>query len=62
VEVILATDDLGQKYEKRKLDIAARSGGDRRVYARIKEIECREFVESVLAANGQGHLRSDRIG
>jgi GrpB-like predicted nucleotidyltransferase (UPF0157 family) len=51
-DALRAHDNLRQDYENRKLDIAGRSGGDRKVYAQVKEIECREFVESVLAANG----------
>jgi GrpB-like predicted nucleotidyltransferase (UPF0157 family) len=47
-DALRAQRNLRQEYEKRKLDIAERSGGDRKVYAQIKEIECRDFVESVL--------------
>jgi GrpB-like predicted nucleotidyltransferase (UPF0157 family) len=54
-DALRAHDNLREEYETRKLDIAGRSGGDRKVYAQIKEIECREFVESVLAANGLGN-------
>ena len=54
-DALRAHAHLRQGYEKRKVDIAGRSGGDRKVYAQVKEIECREFVESVLAANGIGH-------
>jgi GrpB-like predicted nucleotidyltransferase (UPF0157 family) len=50
-DALRADDTLRQEYEKRKLDIAGRSGDDRKVYARIKEIECRDFVEKVLAAH-----------
>ena len=49
-DALRAHDDLRQEYEKRKLDIAGRSGGDRKVYAQIKEIACRDFIESVLTA------------
>jgi GrpB-like predicted nucleotidyltransferase (UPF0157 family) len=45
--------DLRREYEKRKLDIVERSGDDAKVYARIKEIECRDFIESVLIANSK---------
>jgi GrpB-like predicted nucleotidyltransferase (UPF0157 family) len=48
-------DELRQEYERRKLGISERSGGDRKVYAQIKEIECRDFVESVVAANATGN-------
>jgi GrpB-like predicted nucleotidyltransferase (UPF0157 family) len=47
-DALRAQGTLRQEYEQRKLDIAERSGGDRKLYARIKEIECRDFVESVL--------------
>jgi len=50
-DALRAHDDLRQEYEKRKLEIAERSGGDRKVYARIKETACRDFVDAVLAAN-----------
>ncbi len=55
-DALRANGDLRREYEKRKLDVALRSGGDREVYAQIKEIECRDFVESVLTAN----LESDQ--
>jgi GrpB-like predicted nucleotidyltransferase (UPF0157 family) len=47
-DALRADEDLRREYEQRKLEIAARSGGDRSVYARIKEVECRSFVERVL--------------
>jgi GrpB-like predicted nucleotidyltransferase (UPF0157 family) len=50
-DALRANDNLRKEYEKRKLDIAERSGGDRKVYAQIKDMECRDFVESVLAAS-----------
>jgi GrpB-like predicted nucleotidyltransferase (UPF0157 family) len=53
-DALRADDNLREEYEKRKLDIAKRSGGERKVYARIKEIACREFVENVLAADPAG--------
>jgi GrpB-like predicted nucleotidyltransferase (UPF0157 family) len=53
-------DNLRHEYEARKLDIANRSGGDRKVYARIKEVECRDFVERVLAAKLQNSRVSER--
>jgi GrpB-like predicted nucleotidyltransferase (UPF0157 family) len=49
-DALRAHENLRQEYEKIKLSIAERSGGDRKVYAQIKEIECRGFVESVLTA------------
>ena len=30
------------------MSIESRSNGDRKIYAQIKEVECREFVERVL--------------
>jgi GrpB-like predicted nucleotidyltransferase (UPF0157 family) len=58
-DALRADDNLRQEYEKRKLAIAERSGGDRKVYAQIKEIECREFVERVLAANSKTYPVED---
>ena len=42
--------ELRTEYERLKLDYAQRAQGDRKVYAQIKELECRPFVERVLAA------------
>jgi GrpB-like predicted nucleotidyltransferase (UPF0157 family) len=53
-------DNLRQEYEQRKLDLADRSGGDRKVYAQMKEIECHDFVESVLAANSKTRAAYDQ--
>lgn len=47
-EVLRARADLREEYEKVKLSIANRSGGNRKNYAQIKETECRAFVELVL--------------
>jgi GrpB-like predicted nucleotidyltransferase (UPF0157 family) len=58
-DALRAHGHLRQEYEERKLDIARRSGGDRKVYAQIKEIECRDFVESVLTANSKTHPARD---
>ena len=58
-DALRARGDLRDEYEKRKLDVALRSGGDRNVYAEIKEIECRDFVESVLTANLESHQAQD---
>jgi GrpB-like predicted nucleotidyltransferase (UPF0157 family) len=41
--------ELRTEYECLKLDYAQRAQGDRKVYAQIKELECRPFVERVLA-------------
>ena len=41
-----------REYEKIKRDIARRSHDDRQLYAKIKEQECRSFVEKVLADPG----------
>lgn len=45
-----AHQEARQAYEQIKKDIAARSGGDRKVYADIKENEeiCSNFVENIL--------------
>ncbi len=50
-DALRANDNLRKEYERRKLDVAERSGGDRKVYAQIKDTECRDFVENVLAAS-----------
>jgi GrpB protein len=50
-DALRAQDKLRQEYEQRKLEIVERSGGDRKVYAEIKEIECRDFIESVVTRN-----------
>jgi GrpB-like predicted nucleotidyltransferase (UPF0157 family) len=47
-DALRARADFRHEYERVKVAIAARSGGDRKAYARIKEIECRDFVERVL--------------
>ncbi len=52
-DALRAHDELRQEYEKQKLRIAERSGGDRKVYARIKETECRDFIERVMAASSR---------
>lgn len=41
--------DLRAEYERLKLDYEQRAQGDRKVYTQIKELECRPFVERVLA-------------
>jgi GrpB-like predicted nucleotidyltransferase (UPF0157 family) len=48
--VLRARPDLRRQYEAMKISIAHCAGGDRRLYAEIKERECREFVERVLGA------------
>jgi GrpB-like predicted nucleotidyltransferase (UPF0157 family) len=57
-----ASDNLRREYEQRKLGIAERSGGDRKMYAQIKESECRDFVEHVLAANSKTDPVEDTSG
>lgn len=47
-DVLRARADLRREYEEIKRGIASRSGNDRKTYARIKETECRGFVERVL--------------
>jgi len=47
-DVLRVRADLRGEYEKMKLSIEGRSNGDRKIYAQIKETECREFVERVL--------------
>ena len=40
--------DWRREYETLKRGIADRSGGDRKTYAQLKELTCRDFVERVL--------------
>jgi GrpB-like predicted nucleotidyltransferase (UPF0157 family) len=47
-DALLARADWREEYEQKKRDIANRSHGDRKVYAQIKDVECRAFVERVL--------------
>ncbi|HEX7026839.1 MAG TPA: GrpB family protein [Gammaproteobacteria bacterium] len=56
-DMLRARPDLRREYETIKLGIAHRAGGDRRRYAEIKEIECREFVERVLGQAEQPHAK-----
>lgn len=48
-DALRARPNLRREYEAMKLSIARRAGDDRRIYAEIKERECRAFVERVLA-------------
>ena len=50
-DALRAHADLREEYEKLKLSVAERSGSDRKLYAQIKEIECRAFIEQVLRMN-----------
>ena len=47
-DALRADPALCIEYETIKHSIAARSGGDRKTYAQIKETECREFIARVL--------------
>lgn len=49
-DALRARADLRQEYERLKLAIAARCGDDRKLYASIKETECRDFVQRVLSS------------
>ncbi len=48
-----------REYEQLKYEIAARSAGDRKIYAAIKEAHCKPFVEEILrlAGGGRGYGR-----
>jgi GrpB-like predicted nucleotidyltransferase (UPF0157 family) len=39
---------LRREYEELKLSIAGRSSGDRETYARIKDQECRKFIDEIV--------------
>ena len=41
-----------KEYELIKVEMAARSDGDRKRYAAIKEAECKAFIDKVIAAAG----------
>ena len=47
-DALRGSEDLRVAYETLKMEIAGKAGGDRKVYARIKEEACREFVERVV--------------
>lgn len=49
-DALRAKADLREEYERIKCSIAARSGDDRKLYAQIKDVECRPFVDRVLRA------------
>jgi GrpB-like predicted nucleotidyltransferase (UPF0157 family) len=53
-DALRAQATLRREYEALKISIAHRAGGDRSLYAEIKERECREFVERVLESAEQG--------
>jgi GrpB-like predicted nucleotidyltransferase (UPF0157 family) len=41
-------ENLRREYECRKVSIAQRAANDRELYAQLKEIDCRQFIESIL--------------
>ena len=47
-DALRGSAQLRQDYEKLKISIASRAVGDRKTYARIKEEECKRFVEEIL--------------
>lgn len=47
-DALRASSGLRREYEAIKMNISSRSGADRKIYARIKEIECKGFFERVL--------------
>jgi GrpB-like predicted nucleotidyltransferase (UPF0157 family) len=49
-DVLKSRPDLCTEYEAIKIGIERRSGGDRESYARLKEAECRDFVERVMSS------------
>lgn len=55
-DALRGREDWRREYEALKFDYAARAGDDRRTYARLKEQECRPFVERVLAAAGRSSV------
>ena len=53
-DYLRVNEEAKREYERIKLSITAKSNGDRKRYAIIKEAECRRFVEETLAAAGWG--------
>jgi GrpB-like predicted nucleotidyltransferase (UPF0157 family) len=48
-DALRSRSDWRREYQEMKRSIEGRCGGDRKVYASIKELECRDFVERVVA-------------
>lgn len=48
-DMLLAHTVIRHEYEQLKIEIAVRSAGDRKTYARLKEIECRAFFGRILS-------------
>ena len=47
-DVLKSDQQIRDQYEKMKTNIAERSGNDRKKYADIKEVECKDFIYSVI--------------
>ena len=47
-DVLKSNQQIRDQYEKMKTNIAERSGNDRKKYADIKEVECKDFIYSVI--------------
>jgi GrpB-like predicted nucleotidyltransferase (UPF0157 family) len=60
-DALRADAALRRDYERRKLEIASRSGNDRKLYARLKEVECRALIEGVVAIQENADPASDRF-
>jgi GrpB-like predicted nucleotidyltransferase (UPF0157 family) len=56
-DALRARADWRQEYEQRKREIADRADGDRKTYARIKEVACRAFIERILSEASDHALR-----
>ena len=48
-DILRSVPAVRGEYERLKRSIARRSGGDRKRYAALKELECREFFERTLS-------------
>jgi GrpB-like predicted nucleotidyltransferase (UPF0157 family) len=48
-DALLASPQLRLEYEKLKRDLAEKAADDRKIYARMKEEACREFIEAIVA-------------
>lgn len=51
-DVLRSDRKIRDRYEKIKIDIAEKAGNDRRIYADIKEIECKSFIYAITDRNG----------
>lgn len=46
---LLANEDARNEYQQLKMSLADEAGQDQKLYARLKEVKAKEFIEKVLA-------------